>query len=74
MSISRLIIGGIVSLFGLWLLLFVGFIDGPEIDFSGIISGGVFLVLGIFILLNKKEDEIEGRKDLNKRKSKKENE
>ncbi len=70
MSISRLIIGGLMSIFGLWFILFVGFIDGPGIDFVGIFTGLVFLVFGIIILFNKNEDEIEARKDIIPRKTK----
>jgi len=79
MSISRLIIGGLMSIFGLWFILFVGFIDGPGVDFVGIFTGLILLAFGIVILFNKEEDEIEARvdvasgktKSLNKKKSKK---
>jgi len=79
MSISRLIVGGLMSVFGLWFILFVGFIDGPGVDFVGIFTGLIFLAFGIIILFNKKEDKIEARMDvvpektklLNKKKSKK---
>ncbi len=79
MSTSRLIVGGFMSVFGLWLILFVGFIDGPGVDFVGIFAGLIFLAFGVIILFNKKEDEIEARvdfaprktKSLNKKKSKK---
>jgi hypothetical protein len=56
---SRIITGAVIILFGLWLISFVGFIDGPGFDFWGFGVGALFLILGIFILLNKKEDEIE---------------
>ena len=57
--ISRTIAGTIIILFGLWFAFFIGFIDGPKIDFVAIIVGVLFLIFGIFILFNKKEDEIE---------------
>ncbi len=79
MSISRLILGGLMSVFGLWFIIFIGFMDGQGIDFMGIFIGLIFLALGIVFFLNKNEDKIESRKDivprktknLNKRKNKK---
>ncbi len=79
MSISRLILGGLMSVFGLWFIIFAGFMDGPGVDFMSIFVGLIFLVFGIIFFLNKKEDEIEARmdvapkktKNLNKKKSKK---
>lgn len=56
---SRIITGILIILFGLWLISFVGFIDGPGFDFWGFGVGVLFLILGLFILLNRKEDEIE---------------
>ncbi len=36
-----------------------------------LIYGIVFFIVGLFIFFNKKEDEIEERKDLNKKRTKK---
>ena len=58
-NLSRIITGTALILFGLWFCLFVGFIDGPKLDVGRIIFGGLFVLLGLFIFFNKKEDEIE---------------
>lgn len=58
-SISRIITGSIIIIFSAWFIIFAGFIDGPGIDFQAIAFGLIPLVIGVFILLNKKEDKIE---------------
>ena len=70
MSISRLILGGLMSVFGLWFIIFIGFMDGQGVDFMGIFIGLIFLALGIVFFLNKNEDKIETRKDIVPRKTK----
>ena len=53
MTPSRLIVGGIIIAFAIFLLI---------LDISSFVTwiyGVVFLILGLFILLNEKEDTIE---------------
>ena len=57
-AISRLIIGGILVLIGLLL------IGASFFNLGSVIAGFLVLIFGIIILLNKKEDEIEQRKDM----------
>mgnify|MGYP006279190491 CR=1 FL=1 len=71
-TISRTITGGVIILFSAGFALFAGFTDGPGVDYSAILIGGSFLIIGIFILFNKKEDEIEKIKS-QKNKNNKEN-
>jgi len=55
--LSRTITGLILILVG------IGFIVGSFFVLSLLIYGILFIVLGLFIFLNKKEDKIEERKD-----------
>ncbi len=57
--ISRTISGVGVMAFSLWFVIFMGFIGGPKIDYVAIILGAVFFFVGVFLVFNKKEDEIE---------------
>jgi tetrahydromethanopterin S-methyltransferase subunit E len=59
MILSRFIAGLCFVLFGAWLFIFIGFIDGPTLDFFGIVIGLIIILIGILIFINKKEDEIE---------------
>ena len=65
-TLSRTITGSIIIIFALWFIIFIGFIDGPGFDFYALIFGALFLILGIVIFFNKKEDELEKIKDQNK--------
>jgi len=71
-TISRTITGIVIIILSLFFTGFAGFVDGPGIDFWAIVIGLLFLILGLFILLNKSEDKIEGRKDIVKGGSKNE--
>ena len=64
-TLSRTITGIILIIGGL-VLSVVGFFV-----WIALIYGIIILAIGIFILLNKSEDKIEERKDLNKKKAKK---
>jgi membrane-bound ClpP family serine protease len=66
MSLSRLIIGILLLVVGLVLL--IASLYGTLFL---LIYAVPALIIGIVILLNKKEDEIEERKDIKKRKSRK---
>lgn len=59
MSLSRLIIGWIFLLAGILFIVLAIFTIWWMIFY-----GVPFLILGIWLLLNKGEDKIEGRKDL----------
>ena len=58
-KISRTISGGAIMAFGVWFIFFLGFLDGPGIDFISLLTGLFFCILGALIFFNKKEDEIE---------------
>ncbi len=64
--VSRAITGGALIIAGLILIVISLFTV-----FTILIYGIPLLVVGLIIFLNKKEDEIEERKDLNKTKNKK---
>ena len=66
MNPSRLIIGIVLCIVGLFLIILALFGFWPVI-----VYGIILLVLGVVILLNKNEDKIEERKDLNKNKNNK---
>lgn len=66
MNLSQLIVGMFFVGLGFFLIIFA-FFQGLII----LIYGILVLIVGIVILYNKKEDEIEKRKDLNKKKNKK---
>lgn len=57
--LSRIITGSIIVVFSLWLIVYIGFIDGPGVDYQAIIAGLFFLIFGVYIMLNNKEDKIE---------------
>jgi tetrahydromethanopterin S-methyltransferase subunit E len=58
-NISRYITGGVVVFLSLWFIIFVGVIASSEIDVASTLFGAFFLVIGLFIIFNNKEDEIE---------------
>jgi hypothetical protein len=58
-TISRTISGSLTIAFGVWFVVFLGFLDGSGIDFVALLTGLFFCVLGVVIFFNKKEDEIE---------------
>jgi type II secretory pathway component PulF len=66
MSVSRLIVGLFFIFLGV-VLAVVSFLE----EWWLLIYAFVVLILGIVLLLNKKEDVIEGRKDIKIRKDKK---
>lgn len=55
----RVLTGIVVFVASLSLVVFVGFMDGPGIDYPAIISGVFGAVLGVIIVFNDKEDNIE---------------
>ena len=65
-KISRILTGTLFVGCGLVLM-----IVAPWAHFITLAYGFPLFILGFFILANKKEDEIEARKDLNKKKGKK---
>jgi len=58
-TFNRTITGGIIFLFGVFIFSFVGFIDGPKVDFFGIAFGLLICIIGLIILFNKNEDKVE---------------
>ena len=58
-TLSRTISGTLLVVIGLFLMVFA-----PKAHFVTLIYGIPILILGFFILYNKREDSIEERKDL----------
>ncbi|MCF7910807.1 hypothetical protein K9L16_03985 [Candidatus Pacearchaeota archaeon] len=58
-KLSRSISGVGLAFLSIWFIFFLGFIDGPGIDFFAILLGIFLLILAFVIFFNKKEDEIE---------------
>lgn len=54
---SRIITGSIAIILGLFITIIS--LSGIDKEFWGSIYGIIILIIGIFIILNKKEDEIE---------------
>ena len=58
--VSRTIVGILLVILAVYLFLFEGVLNKQSADYIvAIILGLILLALGIFILFNKKEDEIE---------------
>lgn len=57
-TISRVITGLTIVALSLWLLLATGFINGQP-NYVVLITGPFFLIVGLVILFNRKEDKIE---------------
>ncbi len=55
----RLITGIVISLLSILLIVFAIFFDEARIDYIATLTGIFFLLIGIFIIFNKKEDEVE---------------
>jgi hypothetical protein len=48
-SLSRLITGGALVVFSAWFIVYLG----------ALLTGGFFLIIGLFIIFNEEEDKIE---------------
>ncbi|MEA3449786.1 MAG: hypothetical protein U9Q85_02300 [Patescibacteria group bacterium] len=59
---NRIITGGIIAVLSAC-LVFASFTGTAGIDYGTVITGVFFLLIGVFIIFNKKEDEIEKIKD-----------
>lgn len=57
-SLIGVITGLVMVILSVWLIVSAGF-SGQEIDYGSVFSGLFFLIVGIFIIFNKKEDQIE---------------
>jgi type IV secretory pathway VirB2 component (pilin) len=64
-SLSRTITGGVITAFSIWFIVYLGLVSAHGVDFSAILTGGFFLVIGIFIIFNEDEDKIEKIKEKN---------
>jgi hypothetical protein len=58
-ALVRIITGLVVIVLSVSFILSVGFFDGPGIDYIAVIVGFFFFLVGVLILFNKREDEIE---------------
>lgn len=58
-AIGRIITGLIIIILSILFIIFFGFLSGGGIDYTNIVLGIFFLVVGFLILFNKKEDDIE---------------
>jgi hypothetical protein len=45
--------------FSAWFIVYLGFMNSYGLDFSAILTGGFFLIIGLFIIFNEEEDKIE---------------
>ena len=68
--ISRTITGGLMVFAGIF-IFFIPFLFGVRLGMFSLLYSLPLIVIGFFVLFNKKEDKIEERKDLNKIKTKK---
>ncbi len=55
----RILTGIFIIILSLWFILAIGFFDQERADYGAILFGVFFLVVGAFIVFNKKEDDIE---------------
>lgn len=58
-KILRIVTGGIITILSILLIIFLGFLNEQGIDYISLAFGAFFFCIGIVILFNKKEDEIE---------------
>lgn len=58
-SLSRLITGGVLIAFSAWFIVYLGFTSSYGLDISALLTGGFFLIIGLFIIFNEEEDKIE---------------
>ncbi len=58
-TVSRIITGLVMVGLGAFLTMYLGFLDGPGVDYIAVIYGVLFFFVGFLILFNKREDEIE---------------
>ncbi len=58
-AIGRIITGLIIIILSILFIIFFGFLSWGGIDYTNIVLGIFFLVVGFLILFNKKEDDIE---------------
>jgi hypothetical protein len=62
-SLSRTITGGVITAFSIWFIVYLGLVSVHGVDFFAILTGGFFLVIGLFIIFNEDEDKIEKIKE-----------
>ncbi len=55
----RLITGIAMSLLSILLIIFAIFFNEAGVDYVAVLTGSFFLLIGVFIIFNKKEDEVE---------------
>jgi len=58
-TVSRTITGLIIVVLSTFYIIFAGFMSGQTPNYVSVIIGVIFLIVGLFIFFNKKEDEIE---------------
>ncbi len=58
-KLSRYITGGVAIALAFWFIIFLGIINIPGVDLFTILIGLFFLIIGIFIIFNDQEDDIE---------------
>jgi len=61
-NLSRIITGIAIIILSIWFILDVGFAE-EQIIYSAIATGLLFIVLGLVIIFNEKEDQIEEIKE-----------
>ncbi len=58
-KIIRITTGLVITVLSSWFIIFVGFLNETKTDYVAILTGFFFVLIGIFIIFNKKEDDIE---------------
>ncbi len=58
-ALLRIVTGLVIIVLSTFFILSVGFFNEQGIDYIAIIFGLLFLFVGVLILFNKKEDDIE---------------
>ncbi len=58
-KIIRITTGLIIVFLSFWIIISVGFFNEMKIDYIAFLMGVFFLIIGFFIIFNKKEDDIE---------------
>lgn len=59
LSLSRIFTGTAVLVFSVWFIISVGLGEGAKVDWVALIGGLFFAAVGVFIIFNKEEDNIE---------------
>ncbi len=57
--IIRVTTGLVIVFLSLWFIFSAGLFDEARTDYIALLTGAFFLLIGFFIIFNKKEDDVE---------------